>query len=144
MVTPLGLDTPSSWDALLAGRSGLGPITHFDPEGFDVRVVAEVKGFVPEDHLDRRTARRGGRHTQMGVVAGLEAVASANLAVDDANRDAIGVIIASSGAFLTIGEQELVIETRGPSRVESTAPAPPAATPSARRSTSCASARPSA
>ncbi len=68
--------------------------------------------------MDRRTARRSGRHTQMAVVAAHEAVASANLRIDETNRDDIGVIIASSGTLFTIGEQEKVIETRGPSRVD--------------------------
>ena len=118
MVTPLALDAPSSWKALLAGVSGTGRISHFDPEAFEVQVAAEVKGFVAEDLMDRRTARRSGRHTHMAVVAANEAVASANLTIDDANRDAIGVLVASSGMLFAIGEQELVIEARGPSRVD--------------------------
>ncbi|HEY7467349.1 MAG TPA: beta-ketoacyl synthase N-terminal-like domain-containing protein, partial [Dehalococcoidia bacterium] len=118
MVTPLGLDAPSSWKGLLAGRSGTGRITHFDPEDYDVQVSAEVKDFVPEDLMDRRTARRSGRHTQLAVVAADEAVKSANLVIDDNNRDAIGVLIASSGGLWTIGEQEKVIDERGPGRVD--------------------------
>src|SRR3990172_8629007 len=118
MVTPLALDAPSSWKALLAGVSGTGRISHFDPEAFEVKVAAEVKGFVAEDLMDRRTARPPGRHTHMAVVAANEAVASANLTIDDANRDAIGVLVASSGMLFAIGEQELVIEARGPSRLD--------------------------
>ncbi|HEX5369222.1 MAG TPA: beta-ketoacyl-ACP synthase II [Dehalococcoidia bacterium] len=118
MVTPLGLTAPDSWQAMLEGRSGTGPITQFDSSDSDVKVAAEVKGFVPEDLMDRRTARRSGRHTQMGVVAGLEAAAAANLPIDDSNRDSIGVIVASSGALQLIGEQELVAEARGATRVD--------------------------
>ncbi len=118
MVTPVGLDTDSSWSALLAGKSGLGRISHFDASGFEVQIAAELKGFDPEAHMDRRTARRSGRHTQMAVVAAAEAVASARLQVDDSNRDGIGVVLASSGTLFTIGEQDKVIETRGPSRVD--------------------------
>ena len=118
MVTPVGLDVPSSWSALLAGKSGTGPVTQFDASDCDVQVAAEVKDFVPEDLMDRRTARRSGRHTQMGVVAAAEAVKSANLVIDDNNRDSIGVIIASSGALQLIGEQELVAESRGIGRVD--------------------------
>ena len=118
MVTPVGLDVPSSWSALLAGKSGTGPVTQFDASDCDVQVAAEVKDFVPEDLMDRRTARRSGRHTQMGVVAAAEAVKSANLVIDDNNRDSIGVIIASSGALQLIGEQELVAESRGLGRVD--------------------------
>jgi 3-oxoacyl-[acyl-carrier-protein] synthase II len=118
MVTPVGLDTPGSWKALLDGQSGTNRITQFDPTDFDVQVSAEVKGFVPEDLMDRRTARRSGRHTQMAVVAANEAVESANLTIDDTNRDSIGVLIASSGALFNIGEQERVIDERGPARVD--------------------------
>ena len=75
LVTPLGLDVPSTWQSMMNGVSGTGRITQFDCSRFDVQVAAEVKNFVAEDLLDRRTARRSGRHTQMGVVAALEAVA---------------------------------------------------------------------
>jgi 3-oxoacyl-[acyl-carrier-protein] synthase II len=109
---------PTSWQGLLQGRSGTNRITHFDPEGYDVQVSAEVKGFVAEDLMDRRTARRSGRHTQMAVVAANEAVESANLTIDESNRDSIGVLIASSGGLFTIGEQEKVIDERGPGRVD--------------------------
>src|SRR5687768_7700732 len=118
MVTPLGLDSRSTWEAMLAGRSGTNRISQFDPEDFDVQVAGEVKGFVPEELLDRRTARRSGRHTQLAAVAANEAVISSGLQIDDTNRDAIGVIIASSGALFAVGEQEKIIDERGPSRVD--------------------------
>jgi 3-oxoacyl-[acyl-carrier-protein] synthase II len=118
MVTPLGLDAPSSWKALLAGTSGTHRIEAFDPSAFDVQVAAEVHGFVAEDLMDRRTARRSGRHSQFAVVAAREAVASAGLEINDSNRDGIGSVIASSGAMFTIGEQEKIIDERGPGRVD--------------------------
>ncbi len=118
MVTPVGLDVPNSWKCLLEGKSGTNRITQFDPTDFEVQVSAEVKEFVPEDLMDRRTARRSGRHTQMAVVAANEAVESAGLAIDENNRDAIGVLIASSGALFNIGEQERIVDERGPGRVD--------------------------
>jgi 3-oxoacyl-[acyl-carrier-protein] synthase II len=118
IVSPLGLDVESSWAAMLAGRSGLTRITHFDPTGFDVQIAAEVKGFDPDNYMDRRTARRSGRHTQLAVTAANEAVAAAGLRIDDSNRDSIGVMLASSGTLFTIGEQDKIIEERGPSRVD--------------------------
>jgi 3-oxoacyl-[acyl-carrier-protein] synthase II len=118
MVTPLGLDTKSSWAAMLAGRSGIRRITLFDPTDFDVQIAAEVKDFVPDDFMDRRTARRSGRHTQLAVVAAAEAVAAAELKVDAGNRDSIGVILASSGTLFTIGDQDKIIDERGPQRVD--------------------------
>ena len=120
LVTPVGLDVASTWEAMLAGRSGTDTITNFDASRFEVQVAGEVKGFVPENLMDRRTAHRSGRHTQMAVVAAREAVESAKLVVDDSNRDAIGVMIASSGSHETIAGQDRIIEdeNRGPSRVD--------------------------
>jgi len=118
MVTPLGLTTQATWEAMRAGRSGLNRITQFDPAGCDVKIAAEVKGFVAEDLMDRRTARRSGRHTQMAVAAANEAVAAAKLDINGENRDSIGVLIASSGQFSLIGEQERIADERGPGRID--------------------------
>ena len=118
MVTPLGLDTQSTWQSMLAGRSGTNRITQFDPTGYEVQVAGEVKGFVPEDLMDRRTARRSGRHTQLGVVAAQEAVDSSGLVIDDSNRDSIGVMLASSGALHLVVEQDKIIDEKGPLRVD--------------------------
>ncbi len=118
MVTPLGLDVATSWEGLRSGRSGLSRISQFDPTGFDVQIAGEVKSFVPEDLMDRRTARRSGRHSQMAVVAANEAVAAANLAIEASNRDAIGVMIASSGQLFSIPTQDRIIDERGPGRVD--------------------------
>ena len=57
-VTPIGNDATTFWESLLAGRSGAGPITSFDPSGFDVRIAAEVKDFDPTTAMDRKMARR--------------------------------------------------------------------------------------
>jgi 3-oxoacyl-[acyl-carrier-protein] synthase II len=118
MVTPLGLDSRTTWDAMVAGKPGVTRITHFDPEGFDVQVAAEVKSFLPEDHMDRRAARRSGKHTQMAVVAANEALSDARLDLASVDRDAIGVVLASSGTLFSIGEQEKVLDERGPQRVD--------------------------
>lgn len=118
LVTPLGLNVPASWGAMLEGRSGTARITAFDPAAYDVQVAGEVKNFVPEDLMDHRTARRSGRHTQFAVVAAREAVEMAGLVIDDSNRDEIGVVIASSGTMHTITDQEKIIEERGPGRVD--------------------------
>ena len=118
IASPLGLDATSTWQNMLAGKSGIARISLFDPEGYDVQIAGELKGFVPEDLMERRVARRSGRHTQMAVVAAAEAVKSACLEIDDENRDEIGVFIASSGSLFVIAEQDKVIEQRGPQRVD--------------------------
>jgi 3-oxoacyl-[acyl-carrier-protein] synthase II len=118
IVSPLGLDAPTTWEGLVAGRSGVGRITHFDPTDFEVQIAAEVRGFDPDALMDRRTARRSGRHTHFAVVASMEAVRAAGLEIREENRDKIGVLLASSGTLFTIGEQDKIIDERGPSRVD--------------------------
>jgi 3-oxoacyl-[acyl-carrier-protein] synthase II len=69
VVSPLGLDAPSTWDALLAGTSGVGPITKFDAEGFSSRIAGEVRGFDAENYLDRRDVRKMDSFTHYAVAA---------------------------------------------------------------------------
>ena len=76
-ITPLGLDVPSSWQALLAGKSGVGPITLFDATALPTRIAAEVKGFDPEALLGTKRARRSARFSQLAVAAAREAFADA-------------------------------------------------------------------
>ena len=79
IVSPLGLDAPTTWSALIQGQSGIDFISAFDTEGFDTRFAAEVKGFDPEDYLDRKEARRMDRFAQLAVVAAQEACRQAQL-----------------------------------------------------------------
>ena len=117
-LTPLGLDVPTTWQALLEGRSGIGPITRFDPAGMRSRIAGELKGFDPEAALGRKEARRADRFVQMAVVAAQEALADAHLTIDDANRTDVGVIVGSGiGGIETLVEQINVLQTRGPDRV---------------------------
>lgn len=88
-VTPVGLDRESSWEALLAGRSGIGPITAFDASHLPTRIAAEVKGFDPGDFLEGKRLRRSARFTQFAIAAAREAVADAGLA---ATPDAGGAV----------------------------------------------------
>jgi 3-oxoacyl-[acyl-carrier-protein] synthase II len=118
VVSPVGLDVPSFWESLLAGRSGIGPITLFDTSKQQVRIAAEVKGFDPQQHMDFKMARRSGRFAQLAVAASKEALCSAGLDITDANRDALGVVIASSGGAFEMGKQEQVIEEKGAGRVD--------------------------
>jgi 3-oxoacyl-[acyl-carrier-protein] synthase II len=79
-VTPLGLDRESTWAALLAGRSGVGPITAFDPSRLATKIAAEVKGFDPATVLEGKRLRRSARFAQFAIAAAREAVADAGLA----------------------------------------------------------------
>src|SRR5260370_8293803 len=80
MVTPLGTDVPSTWDALIAGRSGAGPITRFDPVQSPVKFACEVKGFEPARFLDKKEIRRYDLFAQFAIGAAEEAVRDACLA----------------------------------------------------------------
>src|SRR5262245_46866584 len=78
-VNPLGLSVPESWRALLAGQSGIAPITLFDTTQFKVRFGGEVKGFSPEPVLDVRSARKLDRFAQFAIVAAAEAIKDSGL-----------------------------------------------------------------
>ncbi len=117
-LTPLGLDVATSWHALVAGQSGIGPITHFDATGIRSRIAGELKAFDPDAALGRKEARRTDRFVQMAVVAAQEALADAGLTIDDGNRTEVGVIVGSGiGGIGTLVEQINVLQSRGPDRV---------------------------
>ena len=79
VISPLGLDVSTTWDGIINGRSGVDFITAFDCEGFDTRFAAEVKGFDPENYLDRKDARRMDRFAQFAAVAARQACRQAGL-----------------------------------------------------------------
>lgn len=117
-VSPLGNDVASTWSALIAGRSGVGPITHFDSSEHKTRFAAEVKGFDGAAIFGHREARRMDPFAQYALAAGLQAVAHAGLVVDDENRDRIGAVIGSGiGGIGVLCEQMQVFTERGPARV---------------------------
>jgi 3-oxoacyl-[acyl-carrier-protein] synthase II len=117
-VSPLGLSVPELWQGIVEARSGVGPITLFDPAGFDTRFAAEVKGFDPAQLMDRKEARRTDRFVQLAVVASQEALRTSELQITDANRDEVGVFIASGiGGIGTLSEQLEVLRTRGAGRI---------------------------
>jgi 3-oxoacyl-[acyl-carrier-protein] synthase II len=96
-LTPVGLDAPSTWKALVAGQSGIGPITQFDPSGLATRIAGEVSGFDPVEAVGAKRAHRSARFSQLAIVAAREAVADAGLDVAAA-ADRIGVAIGSAVA----------------------------------------------
>ncbi len=120
LVTPIGLDPESTWNALLDGVSGAGPITRFDASDQTVRFACEVKGFVPEEHMDAKDARRADRFLQFAMATAGQAVGRAGLGEDLARTDPdrVGVIIGSGiGGLPLLEEQHIKLLERGPSRV---------------------------
>ena len=118
VISPLGLDVPSTWEKLVAGQSGIDFITAFDAEGFDTRFAAEVKGFDAESYLDRKEARHMDRFAQLAVVAAQEACRNAQLDPAAGDPYRVGVIIGSGiGGIITLSQQQAVLAERGPRRV---------------------------
>jgi len=118
LVTPVGLTREETWEALVAGRCGIGPITLFDASGFDSRIAGEVKGFDPLRCMDRKEARRADRFTQFAVAAAQEALAQAGLAIaeEDGRRTAI-IVGTAMGGVMTLAEEYEQLRTKGPGRV---------------------------
>src|SRR5688572_10271386 len=118
VVTPLGSDLQRFWDSLLAGKSGIGPITRFDTTQFDCRIGGEAKEFNPGEHMPAKDLRRTYRYTQFAVVAARKAVADAALQIDKEDVNRIGVLVGSGiGGMETIEAQVGVLLTKGPQRV---------------------------
>ncbi len=117
-VTPVGNDAESFWQGLLAGRSGIGPITHFDASKHPVRVAGEVKGFDPNEVMEHRAVRRSGRFAQLALKAAKEALISAKLELDAQTATEMGVVLGSTGGVFEMGRQETIIDQRGPNRVD--------------------------
>ena len=118
IISPLGLDVESTWDGIVNGRSGVDLITAFDTEGFDTHFAAEVKGFDPENHLERKEARRMDRFAQFAAVAAQQACAQAGLERGTVDPYRVGVIIGSGiGGISTLSQQHEILIERGPKRV---------------------------
>jgi 3-oxoacyl-[acyl-carrier-protein] synthase II len=119
-ITPLGHDVDTTWSGLRAGVSGAGPITLFDPSQHKTKIAAEVKDFDPEDHFERKDARRYDRCSQLALVAAREAMTHAGLELDPDSEDATragAVIGVGFGGMQTFIDEVGVLRERGPGRV---------------------------
>jgi 3-oxoacyl-[acyl-carrier-protein] synthase II len=116
-VTPLGGDAESSWEALIAGKSGAGPITHFDASDYPVHFACELKDFDPTDWMDRKTTRRMDRFAQIVVAAARQAESDAGLDIA-AEQDRIGTAVATGiGGLQAYQDCYDTLLERGPDRV---------------------------
>ncbi len=117
-ISPVGNNLADTWSGLMEGRSGLGRITQFDPEGFACTVAGEVKEFDPTLSIEAKEVRKMDRFIQMGMVAGIEAIENSGLKVTEANAEQIGVYIgAGIGGMNTIESTTTTYNERGPRRV---------------------------
>jgi len=117
-ITPLGNDVASLWQSILAGTSGVGPITLYDTTDYKTKIAAQVKDFDASALFGSRDARRMDRYTQFSVAAAQQAVEAASLPLSEDCLDRIGVVIGSGiGGLGTLFEQFQVFYERGPMRV---------------------------
>jgi len=118
LLTPLGLDRESSWQALLAGKSGIGPITKFDASNHSCRIAGELCGFDPLVAMHKKEARRTDAFTHYAVAASREALADSGYEISIANADRIGVYIGSGiGGLQLLENQHTILTERGARRV---------------------------
>ena len=117
-VTPIGLTTEVTWDALLAGKSGTARISAFDPSDLRSQIAGEVHDFEPTLYMDRKEARKLDRYIQFSIAAARQAASDADMQVDEAGYDRIGVIIGTGiGGISAILENAVIGEEKGLRRV---------------------------
>ncbi|KHO66351.1 MULTISPECIES: beta-ketoacyl-ACP synthase II [Pseudomonas] len=118
MLSPLGTDVPSSWEGVLAGRSGIGPLEHMDVSAFSTRFGGSVKGFDVEQYLPAKEARKLDLFIQYGLAASFQAVRHSGLEITDANRERIGVAMGSGiGGLTNIENNCKSLFEQGPRRI---------------------------
>ena len=118
-ITPLGSDVPTTWANLIAGKSGVTPITSWDVSRYDCRFAGQVENFEPRRYFfNEKDARRADRYAQLAMASAKEAVAHAKLDSQQLDLDRVGVLIGSGiGGIITLGEQDENLITKGPNRV---------------------------
>ena len=118
LISPVGIGTEETWQAILQGRSGIGPITAFDASAFACRIAGEVKGFQPENFIERKELKRMGRFIQFAIAATEFAVRASRLQVTPDNSERVGVYIGSGiGGFEVIEREFEALLQYGPRRI---------------------------
>ncbi len=117
-VTPIGNTVEEFWKSIREGKVGIGPITKFDTSGYDVKIAAEVKGFVAKERMDFKSAKRMEPFSQYAVAAAKEAFADARIDMEQEEPYRVGVIIGSGiGSLKMVEDSYTRIQEKGPSRV---------------------------
>ena len=118
LISPLGVGTEATWEALIAGKSGVGPITRFDASSFPVRIAGEAKGFDPQQWMDAKEARKFDLFVQYALAASLMAVENAGLAITPEIAERVAVVLGSGiGGLPLIEENHRTLQEKGPRRV---------------------------
>ena len=117
-ITPIGLSVEDFWRNLTAGVSGVGLITRFDTSDLPTRIGAEVRDFNPQDHMDRKLARRSHRSAQFALAATYQALRDAGLDINDHNAASVGVVINTGGGGVGILEEgTYLLQSGGPRKI---------------------------
>jgi 3-oxoacyl-[acyl-carrier-protein] synthase II len=118
IVSPLGIGIEHNWQGIVAGKNGIGRITHFDATGYPSIIAGEVKGFDVTQFISEKEARRMDRFIQLGMAAGIEAIKDSGLEINETNAERIGVHIGSGiGGVNTIENTTRTVLEKGPRRV---------------------------
>jgi 3-oxoacyl-[acyl-carrier-protein] synthase II len=118
IVSPVGIGTEQTWQALVKGESGVRRITLFDPTEYDCQIAGEVKSFEPTNWVERKDVKKMGRFIQFAVAASHMAFEQSGLKIDESNADRVGVLIGSGiGGFEVIEREYRTLLEKGPSRV---------------------------
>lgn len=118
IVSPVGSDIDKAWDNVKSGRSGIGPVTHFDAEKFATRIAGEVRDFDVNDYLEPKAARKCDPFIHYGMAAGIQAIRDSGLEITEENADRIGVAVAAGiGGIHTIERNHQAFLDQGPRRI---------------------------
>ena len=118
LVSPLGVGTAETWQGLLDGRSGVGPITHFDTTGYGTRIAGEVKDFDPAQFVDKKEVKKSDRFIHLALAAAQFALRDSGFVVTEENADQVGVDVGSGiGGFPLIERTHTILMEKGPDRV---------------------------
>jgi 3-oxoacyl-[acyl-carrier-protein] synthase II len=118
LISPLGVGTAENWQALLAGKSGIGLITRFDTTEYPARIAGEVKGFNPLDYVDKKEVKKSDTFIHFALAASRFALEDSGLKVDEGNADRVGVVIGSGiGGLPLIEATHKTLLEKGPHRV---------------------------
>lgn len=117
-ITPIGNTVPEFWESVKAGKTGFGLITQFDTTEYECKIAAEVKGFCPEEFMDKKAARRMERFAQFAVAASAEAIRDAGLDVSKEDAYRVGCVIGCGvGSLQTVEREHTKLTTKGPTKV---------------------------
>lgn len=118
IVSPVGNDRDSFWEAICEGKSGADKITRFDASSFSSQIACEVKGFEPDRFIEKNELKKLDLFVQYGLLAAMEAIQDAGLKIEEEDPDRIGVLVGSGiGGFETFEEQHRVLLEKGPGRI---------------------------